>query len=155
MTIFTRLMDYLTHDVAMSTASHEIAHGLMVIYYGMTVHDMVIGSLGRGGYCTFDLPASQKHQLVVYVAGYVEECILKGKTPDTYVHGSGTDGDSMLVQTLVGRQSDGERIAINHAYALLTKTGVQEYIKEKATVLVADRRMTGLSIKYPGRKYGG
>lgn len=152
MSIFTRLLKYLTRDVAMMTASHEIAHALIVKYYGEQVHDVVIGVLGRGGYCTFDLPGAIKHQLVVFAAGYVQECILKGKLPSTYVHGSGTDGDAMQIHELVGRKSWDEEVAIGRAYSLLTMPGVQEYIKDKAVILVETKRITGDAIKYSGYK---
>jgi hypothetical protein len=136
-------------DGAAYTAAHEMGHGIMVKYYGGSVHKVVVNPHGRSGYTSFDPIVNPKHAVRVMVAGYVAEEIARGRIPQKVIKGGAYEGDMAEIRRIVGRDEEEVARAIDAVYKVISKPVVQEYIKQQVEVLVAKGEIDGSSVKMP------
>lgn len=117
---------------SMITKKHESAHAFVAEYFGMEVCDVSISSFGFTGYCEFMMSGNAEHDVSVFVAGYVQECIMAGKVPGQQVTGGSNEGDASCIRDIVGRGSEVEARAITQVYDILkaNQTGVDDIARQ-------------------------
>jgi hypothetical protein len=146
MSIFARIIKYLTADAAYKTAVHELGHCAVIKYYKGNVANVAVNATGHGGYTYFDYMPNDKQQLRVLVAGYVAERMLEGKEPTFPIRGGCYEGDMALIRELKATDDD-IQCAIKAAQRIIGRPETFEYIRQTAFLLAEVKFMTGESVK--------